>query len=93
VVLIGFLCKGGPKLCLIALENICVCRMVLKHDSEKETAFLLSVSEGLSQLNFSSLDSTTGLDFLSKTIVISGLFANCWATYAKKNTVTTQSKK
>jgi len=30
--------------------------MVLKHDSEEETAFLLSVSEGLSQLNFSSPD-------------------------------------
>ena len=67
--------------------------MVLKHDSEEETAFLFSVSEGLSQLNFSSLDSTTDLDLLSKTIVISGLFTNCWATYAKKNTVTTQSKK
>jgi len=44
-----------------------VCRMVLKHDSEKETAFLLFVSEGLSQLNFSFLDSTTSLDLLSKT--------------------------
>jgi len=36
----------------IAPENICVCRMVLKRDSEEETAFLLSVSEGLSQLFF-----------------------------------------
>ena len=75
---------------LIALENICVCKMVLKCDSEKETAFLLSVGEGLSQLNFSSLDSTASLDLLSEAII--GLFADCWATYAKKNTVTTQSK-
>ena len=64
--------------------------MVLKHNSEEEMAFLLSVSEGLSQLNFSSLDSTTGLDLLSE--AISGLFTDCWATYAKKNTVTTRSK-
>ena len=84
------LCKGGSKLHSIALENICVCRMVLKHDSEEETAFLLSVSEELSQLNFSSLDSTAGLDLLSE--AISELFANCWATYAKKIIVTTWSK-
>jgi len=51
---------------LIVLKNICVCRIVLKHDSEEETAFLLSVNEGLSQLNFSSLDSTAGLNLLSK---------------------------
>ena len=74
----------------IASENICVCRMVLKRDSEKETAFLLSVSKGLSQLNFSSLDSTASLNLLSE--AISRLFADCWATYAKKNTVTTWSK-
>ena len=74
----------------IAPENICVHRMVLKHDSEDKMAFLLSVSEGLSQLNFSSLDSIAGLDLLSK--AISGLFADCWATYAKKNTITTRSK-
>ena len=61
----------------IALENICVRRMVLKRDSEEETAFLLSVSEGLSQLNFSSLDFTIGLDLLSKAIF--RLFVNCWA--------------
>ena len=67
----------------ITPENICVCRMALKCDSEKEIAFLLSISEGLSQLNFSSLDSTTGLNLLSE--AISGLFADCWATYAKKN--------
>ena len=48
------------------------------------------MSEGLSQLNFSSLDSTAGLDLLSE--AISGLFADCWATYAKKNTITTRSK-
>ena len=74
----------------IAPENICVRRMVLKRDSEEEAAFLLSVSEGLLQLNFSSLDSTAGLDLLSE--AISGLFADCWATYAKKNTITTRSK-
>ena len=74
----------------IAPENICVRRMVLKRDSEEEAVFLLSVSEGLSQLNFSSLDSTAGLDLLSE--AISGLFADCWATYAKKNMITTRSK-
>ena len=74
----------------IASENICVCRMVLKRDSEEEAAFLLSVSEGLSQLNFSSLDSTAGLDLLSE--AISRLFADCWATYAKRITVTSRSK-
>jgi len=65
--------------------------MVLKRDSEEEMVFLLSVSEGLSQLNFSSLDSTAGLNLLSETI--SRLFADYWATYAKNNTVTTRSKK
>ena len=74
----------------IAPENICVCRMVLKRNSEEEAAFLLSVSEGLSQLNFSSLNSIADLDLLSE--AISRLFADCWATYAKKNTITTQSK-
>jgi len=39
----------------IAPENICVCRMVLKCNSEEEMVFLLSVSEGLSQLFFSRL--------------------------------------
>ena len=61
-------------------------RKVLKQDSEEEAAFLLSVSEGLSQLNFSALDSVAGLDMLSE--AISGLFADCWATYAKRITVT-----
>ena len=75
----------------IAPENICVCRMVLKCDSEEEMAFLLSMSKGLLQLNFSSLDSTAGLDLLSETI--SRLFADCWTTYAKKNMITTWSKK
>ena len=42
---------------------------------EEEVAFLLSVSEGLSQLDFSALDSVAGLDTLSE--VISGLFADC----------------
>ena len=64
--------------------------MVLKCNSKEETAFLLSMSEGLSQLNFSSLDSTAGLDLLSE--AISGLFTDCWATYVKKNIITTWSK-
>ena len=75
----------------IAPENICMCRMVLKRDSKEEMAFLLSISERLSQLNFSSLDFTAGLNLLSE--AISRLFADCWAIYAKKNTVTTRSKK
>ena len=65
-------------------------RKILKQDSEEEVTFLLSVSERLFQLNFSALDSIAGLDLLSK--MISGLFANCWATYAKRITVTSRSK-
>ena len=65
-------------------------RKVLKQDSEEEAAFLLSVSEGLSQLDFSALDSVTGLDMLSEAIF--KLFADCWATYAKRITVTSCSK-
>jgi len=65
-------------------------RKVLKQDSDKEMAFLLSVSEGLSQLDFSALDSVTDLDLLSE--AISGLFADCWATYAKRITVISCSK-
>ena len=65
-------------------------RKVLKEDSEEEAAFLLSVSEGLSQLDFSALDSVASLDMLSE--AISGLFADCWATYAKRITVTSHSK-
>ena len=65
-------------------------RKVLKQDSEEEAAFLLSVSEGLSQLDFSALDSVAGLDMLSE--AISGLFADYWATYAKRITVTSRSK-
>ena len=49
------------------------------------------MSEGLSQLDFSTLDSVTGLDMLSE--AISELFADCWATYAKRITVTSHSKK
>ena len=75
----------------IAPESICVCRMVLKYNSKEKMAFLLSVSEGLLQLNFSSLDSNAGLNLLSKAIF--RLFAGCWAIYAKKNTVTIWSKK
>ena len=66
----------------IASENIQVHRKVLKQDSEEEAAFLLFVSEGLSQLDFSALDSVAGLDMLSE--AISGLFANCWATYVSR---------
>ena len=74
----------------IASENIQVYRKVLKQDSEEEVAFLLSVSKELSQLDFSALDSVTGLNLLSE--AISGLFADCWATYAKRMTVISQSK-
>ena len=70
----------------IASENIQVHRKVLKQDSEEEAAFLLSVSEGLSQLDFSALDSVASLDILSE--VISELFADYWATYTKRITVT-----
>ena len=65
-------------------------RKVLKQDSKEEAVFLFSVSEGLSQLDFSALDSVAGLDSLSE--AISGLFADCWATYAKRITVTSHSK-
>ena len=65
-------------------------RKVLKQDSEEEAAFLLSVGEGLSQLDFSALNSVASLDMLSE--AISGLFADCWATYAKRITVTSRSK-
>jgi len=61
--------------------------MVLKHDSEEKAAFLLSVSEELSQLDFYTLNSVVSLNSLSK--VISGLFADCWATYTKRIMVTT----
>jgi len=65
--------------------------MVLKYDSDKEVAFLLSISEGLSLLDFFGLDSIASLNSLSG--AISGLFANYWTTYAKRNTITAQSKK
>ena len=48
------------------------------------------MSEWLFQLDFSTLNSVTGLDLFSE--VISGLFADCWATYAKNITITTYSK-
>jgi len=53
-------------------------------------AFLLSVSEGLFQLEISFLNSITGLDLLSE--AISGLCANYWAPYTKRITVTSLSK-
>ena len=59
----------------ITLENIQVHGKVLKQNSEEKVAFLLSMSEGLSQLDFSALDSVTGLNTLSE--VISELFADC----------------
>jgi len=71
----------------ITSENICILRMVLKYNSEKKATFLLSISEGLSQLNFSILYSISSLDSLSDTI--SRLFADYWTTYIKKITVTT----
>jgi len=49
-------------------------RKVLKQDSDKEVAFLLSMSEGLSQLDYSALGSVTGLDLLSEAISV--LFEN-----------------
>jgi len=58
----------------IASENIQVYRKVLKQNSEEKAAFLLSVSEGLSQLDFSALDSVICLDMLSE--AISRLFAD-----------------
>jgi len=61
--------------------------MVLKHDSKEKAAFLLSVSEELSQLDFYTLNSVVSLNSLSE--VISGLFADCWATYTKRIIVTT----
>ena len=65
--------------------------MVFKHDSKKKVAFLLSVSEELSQLNFYTLDSVASLNSLSE--AISKLFADCQATYVKRIMVTTQSQK
>ena len=66
-------------------------RKVLKQDSKEEVVFLLSASEGLSQLDFSVLYSVTSLGLLSR--AISGLFADYWATYAKRTTITSYSKK
>jgi len=71
----------------ITPENICVYKIVFKHDSEEEVVFLLSVSEGLSQLDFYTLDSVASLNSLSK--AISKLFSNYWATYVKRIMVTT----
>ena len=65
-------------------------RKVLKQDSDEKVAFLLSVSEELSQLDFSTLDSVTGLNLLFE--AISGLFADYWATYAKRITVISRFK-
>ena len=59
----------------IALENIYVCKIVLKCDVDEEVAFLLSMSEELFQLDFSTLDSVASLNLLSK--VIYRLFTNC----------------
>ena len=53
----------------------------MKKYSDEEAVFLFSVSEGLSQLEFSALDSVTDLDLLSE--AISRLFADYWATNAK----------
>ena len=75
----------------IALENLQMYRKVLKQDNNKEVTFLFSVSEGLSQLDFSALDSVTDLDLLSE--AIPGLFTDCWTTYAKRITITSYSRK
>ena len=57
----------------IASENIQMHRKVLKQDSDEKAAFLLFISEGLSQLDFSALDSVTGLD-----ILWGNLWTLCW---------------
>jgi len=75
----------------ITPENICIYKMVLKHNSKEKVTFLLSVSKDLSQLNFYTLDSVAGLDSLSKAIL--GLFSNCCATYTKRIMVTTHFNK
>jgi len=61
--------------------------MVIKHNNEEKVAFFLSVSEGLSLLDFYILDFIISLDLLSK--AISELVSNCQATYVKRITVTT----
>ena len=58
----------------ITPENICIYRIVLKYDSKEEVVFFLSISKGLSQLNFCTLNSVTSLNSLSK--AISRLFDN-----------------
>ena len=50
----------------IIQENICVCKIVLKYDSEEKAAFLLIISKDLSQLNFYTIDSVAGLRSLFK---------------------------
>jgi len=49
--------------------------MVIKHNNEEKVAFFLSVSEGLSLLDFYILDFIISLDLLSK--AISELVSNC----------------
>ena len=70
----------------ITPENICIYRIVLKYDSKEEVVFFLSISKGLSQLKFCTLNSVTSLNSLSR------LFDNYWATYAERIIITTQSK-
>ena len=48
------------------------------------------MSKGLSQLNFYTIDFVVGLNSLFK--MITEPFADHWVTYAKRITVTTQSK-
>jgi Endonuclease/Exonuclease/phosphatase family./Reverse transcriptase (RNA-dependent DNA polymerase). len=74
----------------ISPENVRLRRMVLKRDSEEESAFLSSVNKGLRSLDFSGLDSTAGLDLLSR--AISEVFSTAWASHARNITVTTRSK-
>ena len=61
--------------------------MVYKCNSEEDVVFLLSISKGLSQLNFYTLNSIVGLNSLSE--AISGLFTSCWGIYANKYIITT----
>ena len=66
-------------LCVLYIQN------GPKHDSEKKVVFCFLWVKKLSQLDFSILDFIAGFDLLSKAIY--RLFADYWATYAKKNTV------
>jgi len=52
----------------ITSGNICMCRIVLKHNSEEKAALLFSVSKRLSQLDFYTLNFIASLNSLSEVI-------------------------